>query len=128
MPNIAQFRRPSPQPLVLFDTRRPTRPADAAMIAQVITHADRAERLSGGRLRLRISHVAIEALQAQGRLMPGDERLADLSVTWDETEGQVIQVRDDARLRDASTRWAEWDSLWDEESYRSDLGMRQAAA
>ncbi|MFN7265144.1 MAG: hypothetical protein ACK5T5_09460 [Phenylobacterium sp.] len=26
-------------------------------------------------------------------------------------------VRDDARLREASVRWAEWDALWDEASY-----------
>ena len=41
-----------------------------------------------------------------------------LGVIWDEAEGQVLTVRDDARLRDAAARWADWDALFDEESFR----------
>lgn len=133
MPNVSQFRRPRAarpmrsEPLFLFDARRPARNATADMIEQVITHADQHTPLAHGRRRLRVSHAMIEHLQAEGRLAAGDYRLADLTVVWDDVEGQVVQVRDDARVRDAASRWAEWDALWDEESYRSDDAPRAAA-
>lgn len=131
MPNVSQFRRPRAarsEPLFLFDARRPQQAATADMISQVITHADQCVRLAGGRLKLRVSAEMIETLQAQGRLAHGDYRLADLTVVWDEVEGEVVQVRDDARLRDASARWAEWDALWDEESYREENAAPRVAA
>ena len=126
--NVTRFRpaaRRQAEPLFLFDARRPIQPATPAMIDQVITHADIAVRLAGERLKLRLSAEMIEKLQAQGRLDASAARLADLTVIWDEREGQVITVRDDARLRDAANRWAEWDSLWDEESFAP---VRQSAA
>ncbi|WP_309643772.1 hypothetical protein [Phenylobacterium sp.] len=129
--NVTRFR-PAPrrqaEPLFLFDARRPIQAASPAMIEQVITHADVAVRLSGGRLKLRISAAMIEHLQAQGRLDDGAHRLADLTVVWDEQEGQVLNVRDDARLRDAAQRWSALDALWDEESYEPEHAMRSAAA
>ncbi|MDP3748986.1 MAG: hypothetical protein Q8Q88_18255 [Phenylobacterium sp.] len=129
--NVTRFR-PAPrrqgEPLFLFDARRPTQPASAAMIDQVITHADIAVRLSGGRLKLRLSSGMIEELQAQGRFDDSAHRLADLTVVWDEHEGQVVNVRDDARLRDAAQRWSALDALWDEESYEPEHAMRSAAA
>ena len=131
MPNVSQFRRPRAarsEPLFLFDARRPAQAASAQMIEQVITHADESVALAHGRRRLRVSHAMIEQLQAQGRLAHGDYRLADLTVVWDEAEGQVVQVRDDARVRDAASRWAEWDALWDEESYRADDASPRVAA
>lgn len=131
MPNVSQFRRPRAarsEPLFLFDARRPQQAATAHMIDQVITHADQSVRMANGRLKLRVSAEMIETLQAQGRLAYGDYRLADLTVIWDEAQGEVVQVRDDARVRDASARWAEWDALWDEESYRDDSPAPRAAA
>ncbi|HEX5378697.1 MAG TPA: hypothetical protein VFW47_08980 [Phenylobacterium sp.] len=132
MPNVSPIRRPlrarPSEPLFLFDARRPAQAATSDMITQVITHADQATRLAGGRLKLRISPAMIEILQAQGRLGAGAHRLADLTVTWDEVEGEVVQVRDDARLRDASARWAEWDALWDEDSYAADETPRRSVA
>ncbi len=115
---VTAFRRTYADPVFLFDARRPLVPASAEMIDQVITHADVAVRQSGGRLKLRISPEMIEALQAQGKLGAEAHRLADLTVIWDEAEGQVLTVRDDARLRDAAARWADWDALFDEESFR----------
>ncbi|MES2343849.1 MAG: hypothetical protein V4597_19440 [Pseudomonadota bacterium] len=120
MPNVAQLRRPRAvrsEPLFLFDVRRPVEAANAEMIAKVITHADIAVRQAGGRTKLRVSPEMVERLQIQGRLAAGDHRLADLTVVWDEAQGEVVSVRDDARLRDANARFAEWDSLWDEASY-----------
>ncbi|WP_332770932.1 hypothetical protein [Phenylobacterium sp.] len=129
--NVTRFR-PAPrrqaEPLFLFDARRPTQPASAAMIDQVITHADIAVRLAGGRLKLRLSAGMIEDLQGKGRLGDDAHRLADLTVVWDEHEGQVVNVRDDARLRDAAQRWSALDALWDEESYEPEHAMRSAAA
>ena len=115
---VTAFRRTYADPVFLFDARRPLIPASAEMIDQVITHTDVAVRQSGGRLKLRISAGMIETLQAQGKLGPDARRLADLTVIWDEAEGQVLTVRDDARLRDAAARWADWDALFDEESFR----------
>ncbi len=129
MPNVSPIRRPSrTEPLFLFDARRPIQAATPEMISKVITHADQATRLAGGCLKLRVSQDMVETLQAQGKLAFDDYRLADLTVTWDETQGQVIQVRDDARLRDASARWAEWDNLWDEASYRDEVVEQRRAA
>ena len=115
---VTPFRRSYADPLFLFEARRPLVPASAEMIDQVITHADVAVRQSGGRLKLRITPQMIEQLQVEGKLGEGAQRLADLTVIWDETEGQVHTVRDDARLRDAADRWADWDALFDEESFR----------
>ena len=115
---VTRFRRAYQEPLFLFDARRPMAPATTQMIDQVITHADVAVRQSGGRLKLRITAGMIEQLQFEGKLGEGARRLADLTVIWDEAEGQVHTVRDDARLRDAADRWADWDALFDEESFR----------
>ncbi len=131
MPNVARLaaRRPlRSEPLFLFDARRPIRAANTDMIDQVITHADLCARLAGGRLKLQVSRMMADSLIAQGRLAEDDYRLCDLTVIWDEAEGQVVQVRDDARVRDAAARWAEWDALWDEDSYAvEDLPQSVAA-
>lgn len=115
---VTQFRRSYVEPQFLFEARRPMVPANAEMIDQVITHADVAVRQANGRLKLRLSAEMIEELQFHGKLGPDAARLADLTVIWDEHEGQVLTVRDDARLRDAADRWADWDALFDEESFR----------
>jgi hypothetical protein len=131
MPNVTRLpapRRPRPEPLFLFDARRPTQAASADMIEQVITHADTAMRMSGGRCKYRVSAQTVERLIAEGRLEASARRLADLTVIWDEIEGQVATVRDDARLRDAAARWAEWDALWDEESFAPEPMTRSFAA
>jgi hypothetical protein len=117
MQNVQSIRPVRPDAAFRFDARRPLRPATPAMIEAVIRHADRAERLAGGRLRLRLSEAMARELVRQGRLDEPDLRLCDLTVVWDEAQGEVVLVRDDARLREASARWAEWDALWDEESY-----------
>lgn len=135
MPNVTKFRarpayRPQPaqEPLFLFDARRPVQAATAEMIQQVIDHADSAVRMSGDRCKYRVSLATVEELIARGRLTEADRRLADLTVIWDEAEGQVATVRDDARLRDAAQRWASWDALWDEEAFEPASVRRYAAA
>jgi hypothetical protein len=117
MQNVQSIRTVRPDALLRFDARRPLRPATPEMIEAVIRHADRAERLARGRLRLRLSEAMAQDLVRQGRLNSPDLRLCDLTVVWDEVQGEVVLVRDDARLREASARWAEWDALWDEASY-----------
>ena len=117
MQNVQSIRPARPDALLRFDARRPLRPATPEMIEAVIRHADRAERLAGGRLRLRLSEAMAQDLVRQGRLDSPDLRLCDLTVVWDEAQGEVVLVRDDARRREASARWAEWDALWDEASY-----------
>lgn len=120
MARIAKFPRVRQEPQFLFDIRRPVQPANAAMIDQVITHADLVTRISNGRMKLRVSRDAISSLQAQGRLGAEAERLADITVIWNEYEGQVETVRDDARLRDAAEQWAAWDALFDDDSFTTD--------
>ena len=128
MQNVQSIRPARHDAVFRFDGRRPLRPATPAMIDAVIRHADRAERLAGGRLRLRLSAPMAEDLIRQGRLQATDLRLCDLTVVWDEAQGEVILVRDDARLREASARWAEWDALWDEASYSDPSAPRTALA
>lgn len=130
MPNVAHLRPARsirPEPLFLFDARRPQVAADAGMIAKVITHADLCTRMAGGRMKLRLSAEMVESLIVQGRLSAADHRLSDLTVVWDEGQGEVVSVRDDARVRDAAARWAEWDNLWDEESYAAEEPRSVAA-
>lgn len=117
MQNVQSIRPDRPDSALRFNARRPMRPASPEMIEDVIRHADKAERLAGGRLRLRLSQAMALDLVSRGRLDEGDLRLCDLTVVWDEAQGEVVLVRDDARLREASARWAEWDALWDEASY-----------
>ncbi len=131
MPNVTKFRsRPATrqEPLFLFDTRRPVQAPTTEMIEQVITHADSAVRMSGDRCKYRVSEAAVEQLIFEGRLPASSRRIADLTVIWNEAEGQVATIRDDARLRDAAARWASWDALWDEESFEPVHDMRAAAA
>ena len=128
MQNVQSIRPTRSDARFRFDARRPLRPATPEMIEAVIRHADRAERLGGGRLRLRLSEAMAQELVRQGRLEDADLRLCDLSVVWDEGQGQVVLVRDDARLREASARWAEWDALWDEASYAEAPAPRAALA
>lgn len=128
MQNVQSIRPTRSDLAFRFDDRRPLRPATPAMIDEVIRHADCAERLSGGRLRLRLSAAMAQDLVHQGRLEADGLRLCDLTVVWDEGQGQVILVRDDARLREASVRWAEWDALWDEASYAEAPAPRAALA
>lgn len=131
MPNVTKFRsRPATrqEPLFLFDTRRPVQAPTTEMIEQVITHADSAVRMSGDRCKYRVSEAAVEQLIFEGRLPASSRRIADLTVIWNEAEGQVATIRDDARLRDAAARWASWDALWDEASFEPVHDMRAAAA
>lgn len=128
MQNVQSIRPVRTDVAFRFDARRPLRPATPAMIEAVIRHADRAERLPAGRLRLRLSEAMALDLIRQGRLAEPDLRLCDLTVVWDEAQGQVALVRDDARLREASARWAEWDALWDEDSYAPGEGSPAALA
>ena len=65
---VTPFRRSYADPMFLFAARRPMAPASAQMIDEVITHADVAVRMSGQRLKLRLSAGMIEQLQAQGKL------------------------------------------------------------
>jgi acyl-CoA synthetase (AMP-forming)/AMP-acid ligase II len=95
MQNVQSIRPARPDALFRFDARRPLRPATPEMIEAVIRHADRAERLAGGRLRLRLSEAMAQDLVRQGRLDSPDLRLCDLTVVWDEAQGEVVLVRDD---------------------------------
>lgn len=128
MQNVQSIRPVRPDAAFRFDARRPLRPATPAMIDEVIRHADRAERLPGGRLRLRLSQSMAHDLVRRGRLQETDLRLCDLTVVWDEGQGEVILVRDDGRLREASARWSEWDALWDEASYAESPAPQAALA
>ena len=128
MTNVHVIRTARPDPLFLFDTRRPMQAATPAMIDRLVLHADQAERLANGHLQLRLSRARASQLIDAGHLDEADHRLGDLTVVWNDVDGQIIQVRDDARLRDASHRWAEWDSLWDAESYVDNAPGQQAAA
>ncbi len=98
MPNVSQFRRPRssrPEPLFLFDARRPVQGATTQMIEQVITHADQFTPLANGRRKLRISAAMVEQLQAQGRLGPDAYRLTEAFIdgTWKEKLAEVAAQR-----------------------------------
>jgi hypothetical protein len=99
-----------------------------ASVYSIPTSANAEDHVSMGANEARHVLAMAQDLVRQGRLEDADLRLCDLTVVWDEGQGQVILVRDDARLREASVRWAEWDALWDEASYAEAPAPRAALA
>jgi hypothetical protein len=81
-------------PLVMFQERRQA--PSSALINAILEYADIQHPLGGGRVILRLSPKRMKDPVIKASLGREAKRLADVSVLWDEEEGTLIRVLDDA--------------------------------
>lgn len=119
MPAVARLspRRPAPaaQPFQVFDLRERVAPPSAALIAAILEHGDVAEPLGAGRVRRSLSDSRLDQLEAMGALDVPAARAAQVAVVWDEAEGEVVRVIDDAPVRIRTEAQPAWWDLFDAE-------------
>jgi hypothetical protein len=128
MPSAARLaprRNPGPAPFGVFDLSRPTAPPSADLVAAILSYADVEEDVGGGRQRRRVSPARLAELEARGLIDVPAERAAQVAVLWDEREGEIIRVLDDApalAARRSERAW--WESWWDEPRARLTIAAR----
>lgn len=107
--------RSAPASFGVFDLARRVAPPSAELVSAIQRYADVEEDAGGGRLRRRVSAHRLAELEARGLIDAPAERAACVALLWDEREGQIVRVLDDApaKARGVSDR-AWWESLWDE--------------
>lgn len=112
---IAPRRFQAEAPFPVLDLSRPVAPPSADLIAAVLAHADIEEDAGPGRVRRRVSAPRLEQLEAMGLIDVPASRAADIAILWDERQGEVVRVLDDAPIKarvQAQSAW--WESYWDE--------------
>ncbi|WP_369060231.1 hypothetical protein ABOZ73_01810 [Caulobacter sp. 73W] len=93
-----------------------TSPLSSDMISAVLAFADVAEPAGPNRTKLRISPERLAQADVMQALGGGVARVADITVVWNEREGQVVRVIDDAQLRRSQPEpWEAYFDLFDEE-------------
>lgn len=92
------FERPAPVRMVV--PAQP-QPPSGALINVILEYADVEQSLGGGRVLLRLSARRMKDPTIKEILGREARRLADVSVIWDEEEGELIRVQDDAQPHDA---------------------------
>jgi len=118
MPAVARLaprRRQADAPFSVLDLSRPVTPPSADLIAAVLAHADIEEDAGPGRVRRRVSRELLDQLEALGLIDVPAARAADIAILWDERQGEVVRVLDDAPVKaraQAQSAW--WESYWDE--------------
>jgi hypothetical protein len=99
----------------VLDLTRTLTPPSAALVGQILAHADIEEDAGAGRVRRRVSAQRLADLEARGLLDASAERAADIAILWDEREGEIVRVLDDAPVRRrAQSDRAWWETAWDE--------------
>ena len=81
-------------PVVVF--REPRQAPSSALINAILEYADIQHPLGGGRVILRLSPRRMKDPVIKSTLGRETKRLAQVSVLWDEEEGALIRVFDDA--------------------------------
>lgn len=79
-----------------FDTEFFHRAPSADVINAVLQYADIEEDLGGGRYLNRISSEKLRKREVRKALGEAVARAADVSVIWDERQGQIVRVFDAA--------------------------------
>jgi hypothetical protein len=92
-------------PLVMFQERRQA--PSSALINAILEYADIQHPLGGGRVILRLSPKRMKDPVIKQALGRETKRLADVSVLWDEEEGTLIRVLDDAAEAESSMGFEE---------------------
>ncbi|WP_269716725.1 hypothetical protein [Caulobacter sp. NIBR2454] len=96
-----------------------TSPLSSDMISAVLSFADLAEPAGVGRTKLRISPQRLSQADVLTVMGGAAGRLADITVVWNEREGQVVRVIDDAQLRRSQPEpWEAYFDLFEEEPAR----------
>jgi hypothetical protein len=113
-PRPSAPRRAPAQPFSVLDLSSPVAPPSAALIATVLAHADIEEEAGAGRVRRRVSAPRLAELEAMGLLDAPAARAADLTILWDEREGEIVRVLDDAPAKQRAQAERAWWEGWDE--------------
>jgi len=116
MPAIARLsprRAPAAAPFQVFDLRERAAPPSAALIATILEHADLHEDLGAGRVRRSLSADKVAQLAGAGALDVPAARAAQVAVIWDEGEGEVVRVVDEAPVRTRVAAESAWWDLWE---------------
>jgi hypothetical protein len=77
-------------------------PPSGALINAVLEHADIRREIGGGRVVLRLSERRASHRLVRRGLGKQAGRLGQLSLIWDEADGQIVQVCDGAAAGEAS--------------------------
>jgi hypothetical protein len=88
------FERPAPLRMVAPSAPQPP---SGALINVILEYADVEQSLGGGRVLLRLSARRMKDPTIKELLGREARRLAEVSVIWDEEEGELIRVQDDAQ-------------------------------
>jgi hypothetical protein len=88
-----RIRRPA---LALVAAPEPHQPPSGALINVILEYADIQQDLGGDRCILRLSARRMKDPVIKAILGREARRLAEISILWDEQEGEIIRVRDDA--------------------------------
>ncbi len=105
---VASFRPPAPLPE--FEQRQPP---SSALINVILQYADVQQPLGGSRYNLRLSAARMKDPVIKTLLGREAKRLADVSVFWDEQEGEIIQVLDAAAAPEPTSPFDEFVSEFD---------------
>jgi hypothetical protein len=84
------------QPLPALPKLQTRQPPSGALINAILEYADISQPLGGSRVCLRVSERRMKDPVIRELLGRETRRLADVSVFWDEEEGEIIQVLDAA--------------------------------
>jgi hypothetical protein len=90
----------TPIPILALLREDPS-PPSGALINVILEYADIQYEAGGGRVVLRLSQRRIKDPVIKSILGREAKRLLDISILWDEEEGEIISVRDAAAGTDA---------------------------
>jgi hypothetical protein len=93
------YQRPT---LVPMTVPAQPQPPSGALINVILEYADIEQDLGGGRSLLRLSVRRMKDPVVRELLGREAKRLADVSVIWDEQEGEIVRVQDDAHVQEAA--------------------------
>jgi hypothetical protein len=88
-----RMRRPALAPIVAPEAPQPP---SGALINVILEYADIQQDLGGDRCILRLSARRMRDPVIKSILGREARRLAEISILWDEQEGEIVRVRDDA--------------------------------
>jgi hypothetical protein len=101
MAKRAAAKRPSvDEYLELFAASAP-QPPSGALINAVLEHADIRQEIGDGRVVLRLSERRANRRDVRRGLGRQGARLSQMSLIWDEDDGQILQVCDGSEGADA---------------------------
>lgn len=124
MAKRAAAKRPSvDEYLELFAASAP-QPPSGALINAVLEHADIRQEIGGGRVLLRLSDRRANRRDVRRGLGRQGARLSQVSLIWDEDDGQILQVCDGGAAEEAESHGT---GGWNEPSELDRFELTEAA-